>query len=79
MFELLCNAAKEYDTDIVMCDVIHSYPDQNIRSQQMIEPGLYDKKGYDKKRSIPSCCIQGNFINLVCIQQFGIKYLRRSY
>jgi glycosyltransferase involved in cell wall biosynthesis len=43
MFELLCRAAMEYKTDIVLCDVLHSYPDREIKSNQIIAPGYYDK------------------------------------
>lgn len=48
MFSSLCQAAKQYITDIIICDVIHSYPDKKIRHVQPIKPGLYDKNSMER-------------------------------
>jgi glycosyltransferase involved in cell wall biosynthesis len=43
MFEVLCNAARIHNTDIVICDILQSYTNKEIKLNQMIKPGIYDK------------------------------------
>lgn len=43
MYENMCGAAKQYGTDIIICDAIYSYKDREIMYAQNIEPGFYDK------------------------------------
>lgn len=42
MYSLLCEAAKKYEADIVTCDALKSFPDKEIKYENMIEPGLYN-------------------------------------
>ncbi|MEK5333840.1 glycosyltransferase family 2 protein [Lysinibacillus sp. FSL W8-0992] len=44
MYQSLCGAAKVHDVDIVICDIVENYPNQEVRRTQMVAPGLYKKE-----------------------------------
>lgn len=44
MFGEMCQMAKEYDADIVMCDMVSVYKNAKIDITQEISEGYYDKK-----------------------------------
>lgn len=48
MYEHLCNKAIEYNTDIVICDIIYNYSYKKIINRQYIALVLYDKSKMSK-------------------------------
>lgn len=44
MYQSLCNAARKFDVDIVICDIVENYPDLEVKRTQSVVPGLYGKK-----------------------------------
>lgn len=49
MYQSLCGAAHKYDVDIVICDIVENYPNQEVRRTQMVAPGLYEKNGMEQE------------------------------
>lgn len=43
MYQALCDAAQAFNVDIVICDIIENYLDYEVRSTQIVKPGLYRK------------------------------------
>lgn len=77
MYKQLCEASQLYRSDIVICDVIHSYQNKEIRGIQMIEPGLYDKN--DMKRLIYPCMLyQGSFYKFGIYPALWNKIFRKE-
>lgn len=48
MFELLCEKSKSHRVDIVICDILHEYPNSTVKHNQNIKHGLYDKESLIK-------------------------------
>lgn len=44
MFKKMYEAATQYDADIVICDIIHNYANEEMRTPQSYPSGLYIKK-----------------------------------
>ena len=60
MYFYLCEAAKDTEADIIICDVIHSFKDREIKYKQYINPGFYDK-GAMKSFIYPKMLYSGVF------------------
>ncbi|MGM0777908.1 MAG: glycosyltransferase family 2 protein [Bacillota bacterium] len=44
MYNRLCEAAKLHSADIVICDMVKNYQDKEVKQEQIIKPGLYNKE-----------------------------------
>ncbi|UNT54545.1 MULTISPECIES: glycosyltransferase [Lysinibacillus] len=49
MYKSLCNTARIFDVDIVICDIIENYPLQEVKRSQLVAPGLYRKDRMEKE------------------------------
>lgn len=49
MYQSLCDAARDFDVDIVICDIVENYPDEEVRRTQIVTPGLYNKNKLEKE------------------------------
>lgn len=62
MYEEMCKTSKQYDADIVICDVIFNYPNKETKIKQKIKPGLYDKSAL-KEQIYPRMLYFSGFYN----------------
>jgi glycosyltransferase involved in cell wall biosynthesis len=77
MYSVMCATAEKYAADIVICDILKSYPDKEVRQEQIIRPGLYDKEDM-MKNIYPIMLYTGEFYRFGLHPSVSNKIFRRE-
>lgn len=78
MYKSLCNAARDFDVDIVICDIVENYPLQEVKRAHLSRPVCTGRIGW-KKKCIQLCYIRASITVLDYFHLCLIKYLKETY
>ncbi|WP_103977634.1 glycosyltransferase family 2 protein [Lysinibacillus sphaericus] len=77
MYQALCDAAQAFNVDIVICDIIENYLDYEVRSTQIVKPGLY-RKDRMIKEVYPMMLYAGRYYQFGLFPSVSNKIFKKS-
>ncbi|MGN4126114.1 glycosyltransferase family 2 protein [Lysinibacillus sphaericus] len=76
MYKSLCDAARKFDVDIVICDIVENYPEQEVKRTQIVAPGLYGKDRM-KQEVYPIMLFSGEYYQFGLFPSVSNKLFKR--
>ena len=77
MYKSLCNAARDFDVDIVICDIVENYRLQEVKRAQLVAPGLYRKDRLEKE-VYPIMLYSGEYYRFGLFPSLSNKIFKRG-
>lgn len=77
MYKSLCDAASNFNVDIVICDIVENYPDQEVKRKQFVTSGLYSKDRMEKE-VYPVMLYSGEYYRFGLFPSVSNKLFKRA-
>ncbi|WP_238602003.1 glycosyltransferase family 2 protein [Lysinibacillus parviboronicapiens] len=77
MYSALCDAARKFDVDIVICDIVENYSEQEVKRTQFVAPGLY-RKDRMKQEVYPVMLYSGEYFRFGLFPSVSNKLFKRE-